>query len=149
MGFISQIILLGVLGLLANYFGVVKGKRAKDKSWVPIYSFRSVFWITLIGVLIYCGAFNWLFDYVNEQVTNPLFHFADGQDFMWNGFIVFNVMEIPVAPCLHWYAVFLFFSYCPGFMFWKLVSRAIWGERTFEKGFIYAVKPVKKHEDQY
>ena len=30
MGFISQIILLGVLGLLANYFGVVKGKRAKD-----------------------------------------------------------------------------------------------------------------------
>jgi len=68
--------------------------------------------------------------------------FASGEDYMWNT-LIFNIQVDPALD-LDSIAALLFLCYIPVYIYAKQISRMCFGRKSYEKGLLWAIAPVKK-----
>lgn len=142
MGFISQMILLSILGFLSHYIDIYKGKRLKNPRWRFAYCYNCVSLFILFAILMYTGVLNFLIPYLNQI---PWIDYLDGKDFMWNSGHLIGLSKIIVyQPGLDIIAVFLILNYISSFVVWKMTSQFFFGSRTYERGILFGLQPAKK-----
>lgn len=140
MGFLEAYILISVLGLFSHK--IIKNKRKKgNKGFAAWFSVLVIGFPLLLGILIYIGAFNSLFGLL------PSLGVANGKDFMFNYFLIFRVGAIPVDYSgLNMIAVILFLSYVPWYVYMKDGSRMLFGQKTYQSGYLWAFLPNNDDE---
>lgn len=141
MGFIVTYILIAILGLFAH--PIIRKRRPGNKSFAGYYSALVIGGFFILDILIYAGAFNWFWDLISNL---PWITIDNGQDFMWNSFLWLGVdFNVPYTSAgLHSIAVVLFLSYTPWYVFWKDGSRMLFGQKSYQEGYWWALAPIKK-----
>jgi len=130
IGFLASFILIYILGHICH--PIIKRLRPKHKGAVAWYSTLSIIIPLIIGIIVYIGCFNFLGINGKDLMFNTLF-----------GFIrVANIS--PDTPGLDVIAAILFISYFFWYIAAKDFSRMMYGQRTYEGGFWWILKPVKK-----
>jgi hypothetical protein len=115
--------------------------RKKDHAW------SSYLWVIcnigmwLWGILMYLNIIpiaalvNWL----------PWVHVLNGQDWMWNSFQLLGVhFGIQHTPGMNSLAVVFFLSYPMWYLFGMDGGRMLYGRKTYEEGYWWALAPLKK-----
>ncbi|MHA1392593.1 MAG: hypothetical protein ACTSRZ_03755 [Promethearchaeota archaeon] len=142
MGFVTTIIIIFFLGYSCHYF--VKPLRPKHKGAVAWWSALSTIIPLIVDILIYNGCFDGIFAWLSSNIS--WYNVINGKDYMFNtilGFIRFG--NIPTnAPGLDGIAILIFISYFPWYSFAKDGGKMMYGWRSFEGGFWWALKPIKK-----
>ncbi|MBD3351801.1 MAG: hypothetical protein GF364_09980 [Candidatus Lokiarchaeota archaeon] len=144
MGFIESYIIIFFLGFSCHFF--VKNKRPANKELVAWWSALSILIPLLIDVLIYVGAFNWLWNALSNAI--PWYSVENGKDFMFNIFLGFRIGNIPTdSSGLNAIATVFFLSYTAWFVFAKDGSRMLYGQKAYQEGYWWALSPIRKPKD--
>jgi hypothetical protein len=147
VGFLTSYIIITILGVLSHklYHTI----RPNHKGFIAYYSFFSIFGILLIDVLIYLGVFDFILPMLNQLPWIAADPIPDGKDLMWNSLrligINFNIIH---QSGLNSIAVVLFLSYAPWFSMMKDGSRMLFGQKSYQEGYSWALKPLKKPKTQ-
>lgn len=145
MGFFDCIILIYILANFSQYFYLWRGHKVKDRAWLSYYMEAIMGIFLLYGILMYLNVLSPLLILYNKIpwiATDP---FIDGRDYMWNSFRFIGINpNVTVIPSLDYMAVCLFLCYYPIYSFGDLVSQALFGKRSYERGMLWAILPVKK-----
>jgi hypothetical protein len=140
MGFFTQIIIISV----ASIFGMrlySKKLRAKNKDWNAFMFMILMAVMYGWGILVYTNIIpianlvNWL----------PWVDVEDGRDWMWNSFQLLGYDSgIIHQEGMNWIAVLIFMSYPAVCLFNASAGMQLFGRKTYEEGFMWALSPVKK-----
>ncbi|MHA1283590.1 MAG: hypothetical protein ACTSQP_13910 [Promethearchaeota archaeon] len=143
MGFITSLLIIAVCGffsyLLYHKFGLSKGHNA----WIAWYAIIIVGGLMILDVLIYFGFLDFIFSYLNIL---PWVNIDNGQDFMWNSFILLgidwgiNYKDPSLIPI----AIFLWVSYPMWFKWFSNGSRMLFGSKAYQRGIWYLLEPTRK-----
>ena len=143
MGFLTSYLIISILGVLSHK--IYHNIRPKNKGFIAYYSFIAIYGILAIDVLTYLGVFDFilpLFNQIPWIASDPI---VDGKDLMWNSLrligINFNIIH---QSGLNVIAVVLFMSYAPWFIMMKDGSRMLFGQKSYQEGYSWALKPLKK-----
>ena len=142
MGFITQMIFIFLSGIWSARIYSRK-LRAKNKDWSAflwlIFNVGTLIW----GILLYfelipiANLVNWI----------PWVNVGGGKDWMWNSFQIFGIdFGLIYSNSLDPIAIALFFTYPALYLLGTDGGRMLYGKRTYEEGYWWALKPIKKPE---
>ncbi|MHA1896046.1 MAG: hypothetical protein ACTSU2_01510 [Promethearchaeota archaeon] len=147
MGFICSYIFIGIMGSLAHRIN--RNIQKKHKAFIAYYSFLIVAIPLILDILIYIGSLDFIWKYVNQLpwlVSDPI---QNGQDFMWNAFRIFGLnLKVQHTSGLDAIAVILFLSYPAWYISAKDGSRMFFGQKSYERGYLWVLEPPKKPKQQ-
>ncbi|MHA1730911.1 MAG: hypothetical protein ACTSU5_03165 [Promethearchaeota archaeon] len=143
MGFVTQCILMFLLGTF-NAWLYSRKLRARNKDWSAFLWLISNIGMWTWGILLYLDVIpianlvNWI----------PWVNVADGKDWMWNSFQLVGVdFGIVHQTGMDSLAVIIFLSYPCWYLFGGDGGRMLFGKRTYEEGYWWAIAPLKKPAD--
>jgi hypothetical protein len=145
MGFFDAIIAIYILANFSQYFYLWRGHKIKNRAWLSNYMEAIMGFFLLYGILMYLNVLSPLLILYNQIPWIASDPFIDGPDYMWNSFrfIGFNP-GLTVISALDYMAPCLFLCYYPVYTFGDLVSQALFGKRSYERGVLWAISPLKK-----
>ncbi len=143
MGFLTQCIAMFFLGTF-NAWLYSRKLRQRNKDWSAFLWLIANIGMWIWGILIYIEVIpiaqmvNWI----------PWVNVESGKDWMWNSFQLLGVdFGIVPSPGMHSLAVILFLSYPTFYLFGGDGGRMMYGKRTYEGGYWWALAPLKKPKD--
>jgi hypothetical protein len=148
MGFFISFLFICFIGFFSHHwyhkYGLSKGKLA----WIYYFGVISIGSILIFSILLYIGALNFLFPFLN---TIPWINIDSGKDLMWNSLLLvgidWNISNINAG--LDFIAIILFLSYPVWYMAFKDFSRKFFGgNKPYEKGLWYLLSPTKKPKQE-
>lgn len=145
MGFFTTYIIIGFLGYFSHKWYHKYGLRKGHVAWIAWYSMIVVTGFLVYDFLMYFG----MFDTTIIPLLNmiPWVNIDNGLDYMWNSFQLFGIdFNIPYdSPGLLSIGILLFLSYLPWYLYFKLLSRQMFGgNKRFEEGLWWFMGPTKK-----
>lgn len=139
MSFFDAYILLAILGLFSHKI-YQKQRKSGHKAFISYYSLFAVLGVLILDLLIYFG--------VLDSVITAIYgtRFADGKDFMWNPFSIFflDLGIVVQGSGTGWLAFLLFASYPCWYLYWKSISKYLFGVRHYSGGWLDVLKPIRK-----
>lgn len=150
MGFITTFIILAVLGEFSHLWYHKYGLKKDHIAWIAWYSMIVVMGFLIFDFLMYIGLFDTTFIPLINQIPWLVDNIENGRDFMWNSFQLIGIdLGIPYdTPGLISIAFIIFFCYLPWYLYWKLLSRQMWGGKgKHEEGLAWFLAPTKKPKE--
>lgn len=143
MSFIDAYILLSIAGFFSHKIYQTIRKKG-HKSFIAYYSFFIILGFLILDLFIYLGFFDIL---INTIYNN---RFIDGKDYMWSPFSLFSLdIDINIQGSgQNWLAFLLFASYPCWFLYWKNISKYLFGVRYYSGGWLDVLKPIKKPKNK-
>lgn len=142
MSFILSVVVVSILGFWSQKI-YQKYRKKGTKGFIAWFNVVVPVVVMLIELLLYLGVFDGLIASIYAG------RFASGKEFFWNPFSLFGVdfNIIPSNAGYHWIAAIIVLCYPAVYLFWNIISKYIFGTRSYSGGWWWVLKPLKQPDN--